>query len=31
MKETGFDMWLVMTDEQNEDPITKTLPPEGQA
>ena len=27
MKETGFDMWLVMTDEQNEDPITKTLLP----
>jgi len=27
MKETGFDMWIVMTDEQNEDPITKTLLP----
>ena len=27
MKETGFDMWLVMTDEQNEDSITKTLLP----
>jgi len=27
MKETGFDMWIVMTDEQNEDPVTKTLLP----
>ncbi len=27
MKETGFDMWIVMTDEQNEDPVTKTLIP----
>lgn len=27
MAETGFDMWIVMTDEQNEDPVTKTLLP----
>ena len=27
MKRTGFDMWIVMTDEQNEDPVTKTLLP----
>ena len=27
MQETGFDMWIVMTDEQNEDPISKTLLP----
>jgi Xaa-Pro aminopeptidase len=27
MKSTGFDMWIIMTDEQNEDPVTKTLLP----
>jgi len=27
MRESGIDMWLIMTDEQNEDPITKTLLP----
>lgn len=27
MKQTGIDMWIVMTDEQNEDPVTKTLLP----
>lgn len=27
MKRTAIDMWVVMTDEQNEDPITKTLLP----
>lgn len=27
MKQTGIDMWLVVTDEQNEDPVTKTLLP----
>lgn len=27
MEETDIDMWVVMTDEQNEDPVTKTLLP----
>lgn len=27
MKRTQFDMWIVMTDEYNEDPVTKALLP----
>ena len=27
MKRSGIDMWVVMTDENNEDPVTKTLLP----